>query len=169
MDIDVLSKKVILIDRKGNFIMRGNVNVGKQHSDYLLDIADELFPGNSLRNQHDFPCNPLVCSYFFYLMGYVAILNNPSYKRDEAKFPDYLIVTAPDDLTPPQEEGLYNILGDFATYKIYYQYAIDGSVRVFEEKMGHWNNENDKTTPQNLFKRNRILGEVTRESEKKDR
>lgn len=117
----LINTKVLVIDRSGNIYANGIINGPLRHRDYLLEIADFLYPDNKIAEHIDEgivsqdKISPFNVAYFFNMMGFVVILNSPSMEK-VLNMPKYLCIFEGSKPNSLQIESIKYCLSYFTGY-----------------------------------------------------
>lgn len=138
----LINTKVLVIDRNGNIYANGIINGPLRHRNYLLEIANFLYPDNKIvehideGNVSQDKISPFNIAYFFNMMGYAVILNSPS-MENVLNMPKYLCVFEGSKPSILQRENIKYCLSYFNGYCT--DFAGDISAKLTPNLKKTWN------------------------------
>lgn len=116
-----INTKVFVIDKMGKVYTNGIIDGPLRHRDYLLEIANFLYPDNEIAthidegNVSENKISPFNVAYFFNMMGYTVILNSPSMEGVK-NMPKYICILEASSPSEIQRESLRYCLTYFSSY-----------------------------------------------------
>ena len=138
----LINTKVLVIYRNGNIYANGIINGPLRHRNYLLEIANFLYPDNKIvehideGNVSQDKISPFNIAYFFNMMGYAVILNSPS-MENVLNMPKYLCVFEGSKPSILQRESIKYCLSYFNGYCT--DFAGDISAKLTPNLKKTWN------------------------------